>query len=712
MMAQQESWNLLQECKELARVIKSQQPPSSVVLGCTDVGYHLPSKALADSFLDAYLETFETVYRIFIVPDFRRAFDTIWSRTANDEAPLPRRVMLVQAQLCMAIGATATAEGPSLRPYITQWLSEGCAWAAHASQKQKLSVASLQTLCLLYIAKQTCAVEADLAWIPAGSLVRTAICMGFHIDPSMLPSMPAAEVELRRRLWTTVLEFALESSISAGAPLLLSADDVGFCLPSNCNDTDLVADPGVTSPRAVPVVTRPSAVHTDTSAQIALAKSFKTRLGIVRTINQPNVAMATSYTDLVKLSADISAACHQLYADLDLPGTTPFQRKYCAMMVERYHLVIHISYLSLAYHKSPGVAAQYSLSRQVCVDTALRMAYTCLTPASDIFKESPLSALMTSSAGASSSMNDESAAAIAQRRSDEYFSAIVRRGGGHLRSVPLQCILILALELITRTASSGTRHSSTNSAPRPHRDTNRASDAAAALRAPLSYPPGATGQFDSLRDVELHLMLRVGSEWTARRISEAGDVCCKDHAFVALQLAIAEEQIIADGDVEEALVGSKGGRGAVDIADADVGVGAGACRERNMGPRQRYRAAFQQCRDLMAERLRRCSTTAHVDSQASSHITGEDPCWLRAGKYPDQLRTGATDLDLDLVGDLGSRPADVGVGGPPGRADPFQAGGSDLVPSWPTGLGGFNSFWMGDASDDLDWDGIMDFAAF
>lgn len=121
----------------------------------------------------------------------------------------------------------------------------------------------------------------------------------------------------------------------------------------------------------------------------------------------------------------------------------------------------------------------------------------------------------------------------------------------------------------------------------------------------------------------------------------------------------------------------------------------------------------------MAERLRR-----NTGSSTSSHLTGEDPCWLRAGTGSDQLRTGAADLDMGLVGDLGPRPVDVGRGGGPhnNSADLFQAGGSDLVPSWPSGLGssgtacgggdGFSGFWMGDASDDLDWDGIMDFAAF
>ncbi|KXJ85346.1 hypothetical protein Micbo1qcDRAFT_128225, partial [Microdochium bolleyi] len=362
------SWKAFQDCKDLARLVKSRRPPPAITQSSTpgfmEFGKYIPALHLAETLLDGYLQTFETVYRIFLVPAFKQEFRLLWTRAA-----IPSREVLIQAQLCMAIGATVCKEGSSLRPYLTQWVSEGCTWAAHSSHKRKLSIAGLQILCLLHIAMQTCAIEADLAWVPAGSLIRTAMCMGFHLDPSMLPAMPAADVELRRRLWATVLEIALESSVSAGAPPLMTVDDLGGNYPFNCDDQDLVVSPDVAR-GAVPKAAKPNSVFTDSSAQIALAKSFKARLAIIRTINTPTLALATSYDDLVKLSATIDQARHQLRSDLSLPGASSFQRRYCNMMLDRYYLAIHISYLSLAY-KTPN--SPYSLSRTTCVDTALRL---------------------------------------------------------------------------------------------------------------------------------------------------------------------------------------------------------------------------------------------------------------------------------------------------------------------------------------------------
>ncbi|KAH7038373.1 uncharacterized protein B0I36DRAFT_381391 [Microdochium trichocladiopsis] len=652
------SWKAFQDCKALARLVKSQKPPSSARLSCTDFGRHLPSYALAVAFLDGYLETFETVYRIFMVPTLKRDFDSMWDRGAEDQ-PASRETV-IQVQLCLAIGATAGSEGSSLRPLITQWVSEGCAWAAHSTQKAKLSITGLQILCLLHIARQACAIEADLSWIPAGSLIRTAMCMGFHIDPSMLPAMPAADVELRRRLWATVLEIVLESSISAGAPPLISAEDVGCKFPSNCNDDELVAQAAVDSHDAVPQATRPTGEYTDTSAQIALAKSFKARLAIVKTINQPNVAMATSYDDLMTRSTRIDEACQQLRSDLAHPKATPFQRKYCSLMLERYYLVIHISYLSLAYQKN-RYAARYSLSRTTCVDTALRVMYAGLTPASAVFKKSPLSALMTCSSGTASPADTTTC-----QQSEEYFPALLQRGGGHLRSIPLQCILVLALELITRTAGNDNPRSCSLGHPSPAAPAagggggGGVGGGGAMLSAALSHPPGTTGQFESLRDVEVHLLLRVGAEWTARRVSVAGDMCAKDHAFVALLVAIAEGQICRRAE---------GGGGGLDKDEADVVV------------RERYCAAFEECRELLIQRLR--AGGVGVVAAAGEESVGHD-----------HVEAANTLADLD-----GRVAEDVMCWSGYGEVDMAEG---DML----------NGFWMGDVSDDLDWDGIMDFTSF
>lgn len=662
------SWKAFQDCKDLARQVKSRRPPvvnyKAGKSGFMEFGKYLPSLQLAEKLFDGYFQTFETVYRILLVPTFKQEIHQIWAQES-----IPSREVLIQAQLCLAIGATVCEEGLPLRPYITQWVSEGCTWAAHATYKSKLSIAGLQVLCLLHIARQTCAIEADLAWIPAGSLIRMAMCMGFHLDPSMLPAMPAADVELRRRLWTTVLEITLESSISAGAPPLITVDDLGGSLPSNCDDQDLISTPAVDK-RAVPTVAKPDGVSTDTSTQIALAKSFKTRLAIIRTINQPYVAMATSYDDLVRLSITIDAACHQLRSDLSLLGTASFQRKYCNFMLERYYLVIHIPYLTLA---TKNAVTPYSLSRTTCIDTSLRIIYAGLTFVSQVFKSSPLAAMIVTTAESSG----EPPSTTRPFREQDHFTMLLQRGAGHLRSIPLQCLIVVAFELITCTASSPSSAGAGIAA-------SSSTTTGAVLQAPLAEH-GCIGHFQSPRDIELHLLLRVGAEWTARRVAEAADLCAKDHAFISLQLAIAEELIKrntggADGFVKSGL------------GDSDRII------------RERYTVAFEHCRDLIQSRLDEWKDDVGTRSANEVPVTDGTSFALDTKTSIDVSHVGSDafnstnamhDLDFDFV-----------PSGPP-IFQPWTDGDVDMESG-----DLFNDFWMGNVSDDLDWDGIMDLGAF
>lgn len=115
-------------------------------------------------------------------------------------------------------------QGPDSAHYRTEskkWVFAAQAWLSTPFEKAKLHISAIQIQCLLIIARQYCSISGDLVWISAGSLLRMAMQMGFHRDPASLPKIGILQGEMRRRLWATIIELNIQSSINSGMPLLI-----------------------------------------------------------------------------------------------------------------------------------------------------------------------------------------------------------------------------------------------------------------------------------------------------------------------------------------------------------------------------------------------------------------------------------------------------------------------------------------------------------
>ncbi|KLU90975.1 hypothetical protein MAPG_09500, partial [Magnaporthiopsis poae ATCC 64411] len=111
----------LMDCKAMGRRIKARRTPDPASI--TSPGKHMPARKLADSLVEAYLRTFETVYRIVHVPTFRADYERYWRAPAEtDEATV------VLIQLCMAVGAAFHDDRFSLRSLAMRWLYEALFW--------------------------------------------------------------------------------------------------------------------------------------------------------------------------------------------------------------------------------------------------------------------------------------------------------------------------------------------------------------------------------------------------------------------------------------------------------------------------------------------------------------------------------------------------------------------------------------------------------
>ncbi|RYO83949.1 hypothetical protein DL766_000990 [Monosporascus sp. MC13-8B] len=135
--------------------------------------------------------------------------------------------------------------------------------------------------------------------------------------------MSPFDAEIRRRLWATIVELLLQSSLDSGSPLLLSSEDFNCKPPANLNDSQLV------SGSTIDPVPKADDTFTDTSLQITLRR----------------------------------------------PAVSAFQRLLCDMVLQLYFLVLHLPYMHPAMAKP-----LLHFSRDVCLETALGISYTALMP--------------------------------------------------------------------------------------------------------------------------------------------------------------------------------------------------------------------------------------------------------------------------------------------------------------------------------------------
>jgi hypothetical protein len=360
------------KCKQLGRLIKTRRNPAWPVLVMSD----LPSKAIADELVERYFRTSESFYRILHIPTFKRDYEALW--TSGTE---PDTAFLVQLKLVMAIGSVTYDEDFSLRTSALQWVYEGHAWVSEPIFKPRLTIQYLQTNLLLLVARETVAVGEEMVWVSTGNLLRLALHMGLHRDPKHLPKRSSFAAEMRRRLWNTIIELTIQSSMLSAGPVLLSTSDFDTEPPGNYDDEQLTAEDAVV---------KAEGEYTQMSIALALRKTLPVRLDVVKSLNDvsPNV----SYEETLRLDKRIREAYKELKSTIQRlrssTGRTPsdFERRILDVLMSRYLLSIHIPFFVLAINETA-----YAFTRIVVLETSLKVWRTVHPiPTSQMLQNGPL----------------------------------------------------------------------------------------------------------------------------------------------------------------------------------------------------------------------------------------------------------------------------------------------------------------------------------
>jgi hypothetical protein len=402
----------MQKAKALARVIKEERSPSWPTPPTSEI----PTKHVCDELVHGYLRTIETLHRVIHVPTFRQEYETMWISDAKTNAGFT-----VQLKLMLAIGASIYDENFSMRLEAIRWVYEAQAWLSSPTFKSKLGLQFLQNNILLLLAREIVDVGGELIWISAGTLVRSAVYMGLHKDPTELRKTSIFDIEMRRRIWNTILEISVQTSLVSGGISFISMADFNTKCPGNFDDEQLTVD--------YPLV-RPDTDCTQTSVAIALRQTLPARLAVVKFLN--DTFSTSTYDATLRIDTelrlrykDLKLTLQGFHANSD-SAPSRFQLQSVDFLLHRYLISLH-----LPYFKSSLREATYAFSRKVVVESSLKTwSIACPFSVSSIsqttFTQSPTSAFAP--------IEDD-------------FLRLCRCGSGFFRAFAFQASTLIAVEI-------------------------------------------------------------------------------------------------------------------------------------------------------------------------------------------------------------------------------------------------------------------------
>lgn len=206
-------------------------------------------------------------------------------------------------------------------------------------------------------------------WFLLALEVNTAKRMGYHREPSHFPGLTPFQGEMRRRLWSTVLQGDILISSQMGMPRMVSKSQCDTAEPHNLNDSDLSADTLELPP------SRPETEYTTSTGVIARTRLLVV-LGDISDLNS-GVHRCT-YDQVLRLDRALHEAAATIPQPLQMKAITAsitdppqviMARLFLSHLMYRGQLLLHQRFLHL---KSPSPNEDsYVYSRKACLDASL-----------------------------------------------------------------------------------------------------------------------------------------------------------------------------------------------------------------------------------------------------------------------------------------------------------------------------------------------------
>ncbi|KAH6075346.1 hypothetical protein HBI67_052590 [Parastagonospora nodorum] len=328
----------------------------------------LPDRSIVDLQVALYFQTWENTYRVLHEPSFWKEYTTFWEQRAVGGSPNQPGFAAILLLMIASIKSLAPKDDlfegdtTSDRLMASNIIDLCDAWIGRQPRK-RLTLQFFQIRILSVLAKRVNCVKLKQDWVTSGDLVRLALAAGMHRDPSLVTAgkVPQFEREMKKRLWITIMELELQSSLESGLQSSLTALYWDSPAPANVPDDALT-----TEVQELPA-SRPLEYFTSASYLCVSAKSIPLRLHLMQLLNDPSARL--QYSEVLQYDAQI----HELLRSLpqwDIPSAT-IPMALLRLQLRQFVFILHQSFAKLASQNE-----RYAYSFTACVESTSAIANT------------------------------------------------------------------------------------------------------------------------------------------------------------------------------------------------------------------------------------------------------------------------------------------------------------------------------------------------
>jgi hypothetical protein len=194
-------------------------------------------------------------------------------------------------------------------------------------------------------------------WVTTGDLMRLALASGMHRDPSLLATgkISAFEKEMKRRLWVTIMELEMQSSIENGIQSMLTALYWDTQSPTNLPDDAFTAEA-----QELPA-SRPLASFTSASYLGVSRQSIPLRLHLMQLLSDPSEKIP--YSEILNYDAQVNELLSGLPKWDDAQAVIP--SVLLRLQLQQFLIMLHKPWAQMASKND-----RYVYSFTTCINAA------------------------------------------------------------------------------------------------------------------------------------------------------------------------------------------------------------------------------------------------------------------------------------------------------------------------------------------------------
>lgn len=336
----------------------------------------IPEKKVADRLLSLWFNSPDPFKPIIHAPTFQDEYRRFW-RNPKETPTMWLGLLYAILSLAASFGLrdsdpqskAAQAILMDVNKYHT--LSAGAAVLADFTKPKAYTLECL----ILYAAGLRSNNAFVNVWLMIGLVVRLALRMGYHRDPSRYSGISVFQGEMRRRVWSCIGMIDVLISFQLGLPSMFRTIVADTQSPRNLLDRDFNSSTTVLPPSRSADELTPSSY---TRAKLRIVRVFADAAEF------SHQTIAPSYEEVMRLDQELEEAKAAIPPLLQMPDISELVTDSAGQLMCRFNLdllylktkiVIHRRYMLTPFSQLSLAEQQIGIgtSRQACIESALRV---------------------------------------------------------------------------------------------------------------------------------------------------------------------------------------------------------------------------------------------------------------------------------------------------------------------------------------------------